>query len=311
MTGRPFIISELIIKSIKSELSYQEESILRQWRESSERNEKLYQKCIANTTDEEFLTNYLADIDYMPYYQECCRLIDEKKRHQKLHKSLFKNIWRVAAMLMIPLVVSTMLLLNEGGSLFKRINLWVKESNSLTSNSTITPGGPNAILILAGGERITLGRDSEKPVDKPENITIEEDNLKYSRIEQKEREYNTIIVPRGGEFLIQLSDGTKVWLNAESELRYPVSFGDGERGVYLAGEAYFEVVKSDKHPFTITSGDHRITVLGTEFCVRAYKDEHKILTTLESGRVSINSGNESVQLHPGEQSIVEGAAIKI
>ena len=135
--------------------------------------------------------------------------------------------------------------------------------------------------------------------------------IKYTKSAQREREYNTIIVPRGGEYVIQLSDGTKVWLNAESELRYPVSFGDGERGVYLTGEAYFQVERNESHPFTVTSGDHRITVLGTEFCVRAYKDESRILTTLEKGRVSVNSGMESVQLIPGEQSSVEGSLIKV
>jgi len=306
----PVVISELILKYIKGELNDVEQGRLQMWRASSLRNEELFKRCVENSVDEKFIENYLADIDYMPYYRECCRKIDEGSSGRKL--------WRVAAAIMIPLVVSATFLLSGGGNLFKGINLFNGDGLFATSDA-ITPGGPNAVLVLADGERVVLGKGANNLADnlansltnKPENIVIENDTIKYSKTAQKEREYNTVIVPRGGEFVIELSDGTKVWLNAESELRYPVSFADGERGVYLTGEAYFEVKRSEQHPFTVTSGDHRITVLGTEFCVRAYKGENKILTTLERGKVSVNSGMESVQLNPGEQSCVEGAAIKV
>ena len=323
----PFVISELILKFMRGGLSVEEERWLQMWRESSLRNEELFGRCVANSADEKFIESYLADIDYMPYYRECCRLIDEVHGNAigmvpgratgmgtRSGSIWSRRTWRVAAAIMIPLVASALILLSGGGDLFKGLNLF-KGDGLLSSADGITPGSSNAVLVLAGGERVVLGKEGKNLAmnlaNKPENIVIENDTIKYSKTPQREREYNTVIVPRGGEFVIELSDGTKVWLNAESELRYPVSFADGERGVYLTGEAYFEVKRNEQHPFTVTTGDHRVTVLGTEFCVRAYKDEHKILTTLESGSVSINSGMESVRLSPGQQSSVEGSAIKV
>ncbi len=323
----PFVISELILKFMRGGLSVEEECWLQMWRESSPRNEELFGRCVANSADEKFIESYLADIDYMPYYRECCRLIDEECGNAtgmvhdratgmgtRIGAIWSRRTWRVAAAIMIPLVASALFLLSGGGDLFKGLNLF-NGDGLLSSADGITPGSSNAVLVLAGGERVVLGKEGKNLamnlVNKPENIVIENDTIKYSKTPQREREYNTVIVPRGGEFVIELSDGTKVWLNAESELRYPVSFADGERGVYLTGEAYFEVKRNEQHPFTVTTGDHRVTVLGTEFCVRAYKDEARILTTLESGIVSINSGMESVKLNPGQQSSVEGSAIKV
>lgn len=321
----PFLISELVLKFIKGEISSEQQSLLEQWRVSSQRNEELFKKCIDSSSDERFIENYFADIDFMPYYKECCKFIDtyslsahrtspptEIMKSPQSRRNTFSlgqklrtlKVLKFAAVLLIPLVISAIFLLKEGDLLFNGRSM-------LSFNDDITPGSPSAVLVLAGGERVVLGRDAKSDAVKPDNIIIENDTIKYTQIAQKEREYNTVIVPRGGEFVIQLSDGTKVWLNAESELRYPVSFGDGERGVYLTGEAYFQVERSELHPFTVTSGDHRITVLGTEFCIRAYRDENKILTTLEKGKVSVNSGMESIQLNPGQQSSVEGSTIKV
>jgi ferric-dicitrate binding protein FerR (iron transport regulator) len=106
-----------------------------------------------------------------------------------------------------------------------------------------------------------------------------------------------------------LPDGSKVWLNAASSLRYPVSFSGGERKLELRGEAYFEVASNASQPFTVITPDMKVAVLGTNFDVMAYEDEERHSTTLLSGAVMVASGDRSRQLRPGEQAIATGNAL--
>ena len=107
-----------------------------------------------------------------------------------------------------------------------------------------------------------------------------------------------------------LADGTKVWLNAESELHYPVHFPEHEREVHLKGEAYFSVSKQAGKPFVVCVGDSRITVLGTEFNVRNYQDE-VVATTLVKGAVRIHDAGRECDLTPGQQAVIETDGIRV
>ena len=115
--------------------------------------------------------------------------------------------------------------------------------------------------------------------------------------------YNTVTIPRGGEYCLELADGTKVWLNAETELRFPVNFSDKTRDVYLKGEAYFQVSKDELHAFQVHTSMGTVAVLGTSFNVRDYADEQKVVTTLEMGKVMYVSGEnkKEIILTPGFQ----------
>tara|TARA_A100001015_G_scaffold228140_1_gene257781 strand:+ start:44 stop:697 length:654 start_codon:yes stop_codon:yes gene_type:complete len=120
-------------------------------------------------------------------------------------------------------------------------------------------------------------------------------------------EYNYLSVPRGGQFSLLLSDGTKVWLNSESKLKYPVDFVEGQsREVYLLyGEAYFKVASSEKNQgddFKVYHNEQEVRVLGTEFNIKAYKDEPEVLTTLVEGKVTVSNGKRTQEIAPGEQS---------
>jgi ferric-dicitrate binding protein FerR (iron transport regulator) len=125
--------------------------------------------------------------------------------------------------------------------------------------------------------------------------------------------YNTIATPRGGEYQIELSDGTKVWLNAASSLKFPAAFTGDERNVMLTGEAYFEVAKNAKMLFNVTVNGLRVDVLGTHFNVNAYSDENVIATTLLEGAVKVTSQviagtpSRSLTMKPGQQANVTGA----
>ena len=122
--------------------------------------------------------------------------------------------------------------------------------------------------------------------------------------------YNTMVTPRGGGYQLALPDGSRVWLNSASSIRFPTSFSDSERRVEITGEAYFEVSKNDKVPFIVETRGMKVEVLGTEFNLMAYNDEDAIRTTLVTGAVSVHKGTEKNILRPGQQaSLANGSDV--
>ena len=164
-----------------------------------------------------------------------------------------------------------------------------------------------AELVLADGTTRILGSEVTDSllVQQGANIVVQNQGVSYcvdsSVVEER---YNTLRVPRGGEYSITLSVGTIVYLNSESELRYPVNFVGRDRRVYLSGEAYFDVVQDEAHPFIVDMGNSSVRVLGTSFDVRAYADEDEVLTTLVQGSVKFSAGKEFVTLEPGKQAVL-------
>lgn len=114
--------------------------------------------------------------------------------------------------------------------------------------------------------------------------------------------YNTVATPRGGQYQLTLPDGSQVWLNAASSLRFPVAFTGAERRVELTGEAYFEVAKDARHPFKVAARGAEVTVLGTHFDVQAYDDEPALAATLLEGAVRLGQGTQQALLRPGQQA---------
>lgn len=185
----------------------------------------------------------------------------------------------------------------------------------------IQPGGIKAILTLSDGKKIVLDDSQNGVVINQGGIKIhknsqgvieytltESENLK-SKTELREIQtvYNTIQTPVGGKFQLNLADGSKVWLNSASSLRFPVFFAGDTREVELKGEAYFEVSKNEDKKFSVRSGNQTVEVLGTHFNINAYSDEPTITTTLIEGAVRVIELNskKSQILRPGEQSKVD------
>ena len=170
---------------------------------------------------------------------------------------------------------------------------------------TIRPGSYKAILRLTNGETVNLERDSMQVLEKNgTQISYAEGKITYRSTPQiQELAYNELIVPIGGECHVLLDDGTEVWLNAGSRLKYPVAFLGEKRKVIFSGEAFFEV-KKDSRPFIVSMETGDVTVLGTSFGIRAYPGETDY-TTLVTGKVCFQSKeNESVILSPGEQAVL-------
>lgn len=202
-----------------------------------------------------------------------------------------------------------------------------KDSGTEIQQQTVTapvfndvpPGGNKAILMLADGRRITLDslknglilRTSDFEVNKTADGQLVYQSFEKNKLNTNNSEFNMIYTPRGGEYKVILPDGSKVWLNAATSIRFPTVFRGKTREVDLKGEAYFEVAKNPRMPFKVKSRDAEIEVLGTHFNVRAYTDERAMKTTLVEGSVKVNSRGSNKILKPGEQAVLEGKAMQV
>jgi hypothetical protein len=192
-------------------------------------------------------------------------------------------------------------------------------SQQIVSNeqpTSIEPGGNKALLTTSDGSSINLDSIQDGTVitkgsakiSKREGLLVYDITASSAGNDVIE---NTLSTPRGGQYQVVLADGTKVWLNAASSLRFPSDFPGGQRVVELAGEAYFEVAKDKHKPFLVKVGRMEVNVLGTHFNVNAYAEEKTIKTSLLEGSVKITNGTASSLLQPGEQAVLRNADNKV
>lgn len=184
---------------------------------------------------------------------------------------------------------------------------------TLALNKAIQPGKNGAILTLADGTHISLDSLQNGVVALQGGATarVVNGSLVYEGSGTAVM-YNTMTTPKGRQFNLTLPDGSKVWLNAASSIRYPLAFNGNERKVEITGEAYFEVAQNATKPFRINADNRQeIQVLGTHFNVNAYGNEKTLNTTLLEGSVSVTSGLSSVKLKPGQQAAGQASGIKV
>lgn len=176
--------------------------------------------------------------------------------------------------------------------------------------SLITPGSNKARLVLSNGKVILLDtlKNGSQTLEAGIQMTKTKDGQLIYKISDQTGDQpsliNTIEVPKGGQYQVQLPDGTEVWLNAASSLKYSSAFKDRKREVTLSGEAYFEVAHRANQPFLVHTQDQVVEVLGTHFNISAYPDEEKQVSTLLQGSVKTSSKSAAVMLKPGQQSIL-------
>jgi transmembrane sensor len=197
-----------------------------------------------------------------------------------------------------------------------------KEQKAPRTAEDILPGSNKAVLTLANGSVISLdsaGSGLLTEQDEVQVIKNKDGEVKYKAVNGSATgtiAYNSLSTPKGGQYHLILPDGSKVWLNAASSLRYPVTFAANERRVELNGEAYFEIAKDAGKPFHVVTATQDVEVLGTHFNVNAYTDEPSTKTTLLEGKVKIRqgsmvngqskTGNEAL-LQPGQQAVLSGS----
>lgn len=177
--------------------------------------------------------------------------------------------------------------------------------------NNIPPGGKKAILTLQDGSQIVLDNSQNGIVANQANTVITKtrdgqviyNSSESGSLDPKSVPYNSISTPRGGEYQLLLPDNTKVWLNAESTIKFPAVFCGRERKVELSGEAYFEVAQNKELPFKVLVEGNEIEVLGTHFNVNGYNDKSDVNTTLLEGSVKLKNGKTEVLLKPGQSGI--------
>ncbi len=261
-----------------------------------------------------------ADVTHQAYYRKmlklyaCIEMTENndltKTMQETVKKRLYKQMyiqrlkkisWKITG-------VAAILIIMTGSVL-----LWNSSNSEVISSSKTLGeiGSSKAILTLANGEKITLNEKKCQYITITEEDGILQDSIGHLQIKAKEHHSqrqttlmdNSIWIPQGGEYHLTLSDGTKVWLNAESKLKFPTCFNDDKRMVELSGEAYFEVARNPSKPFIIHTDGVNIKVLGTSFGVRSYQEENTIFTTLVTGSVEVQSTHGKVRLTPSQQAV--------
>jgi len=280
---------KLIIKKLDGTLTPEESVVFDTWFNESPKHASYFEKVKA-----------MYDKDIGTINQDRAWRTIERKLERKTNY----RIWRYAAAAVFAGIVASTFLFRKHAQ-----DPLDPAPQTKVVRSELKIGTDKAILTLTDGTEIPLEKGSAQTL---QHATTNGQEIVYRPTFSKETvrpEYNYLTVPRGGQFSVALSDGTQVWLNSESQLKYPVAFAKGEtREVELLyGEAYFEVSPSTLHngvKFKVATGTQEVTVLGTQFNIKAYNDEETIQTTLVEGKVQVNVGKESKTLIPREQSIV-------
>jgi transmembrane sensor len=226
------------------------------------------------------------------------------------HISLRRGLMVAASVVVLASLAGWWLLVNRrAGEKTAIANVYKNE---------VAPGGNHAVLTLANGSRIMLDTSRNGSLASQggtQVVKMDSGSVAYRLGASGEGAvgYNTVATPIGGQYEIILPDGTKVWLNAVSSLKFPTAFKGGDRTVELTGEGYFEVAKNTDMPFFVRAGGVEVEVLGTNFDVNAYSDEASVRTSLLNGAVRLSKGGSAILLKPGEQAdgiaLVKGADV--
>lgn len=332
-------ITSLIEKFLEERISPEEERELKEWLAEADHNDSFFRQITNKEVLREKLKHY-ASTDSEAIWNRTLEKIDGAK---------LIDLYPEKKTLRIPFgkiaVAASILVLLSAGTWFyfgrSTTNQTAKTNkNEPVNNNPIVPGSNKATLTLADGQTIALAdsRDGNLADQGHMQITKTDGRLIYIKKPDSDGSlnaqeiFNTVTTPRGGEYQITLPDGSKVWLNAASSLRFPIAFAGNERIVELTGEAYFEVnpqeqagsakepVKTSskiaKTPFIVkintpAGNKNEVEVLGTHFNVMAYTEEGAIKTTLIEGKVKVTSGNTIQTIRPGEQARLNEGNISV
>jgi ferric-dicitrate binding protein FerR (iron transport regulator) len=281
---------EIIWKKLHNTITKPEDEQLQDWLNSSKQHRNYFNDVSRFYSEGSFLDKKPVNT------QEAWGTITERLHKKRKSNKLFLYVSSAAASILI--VLSLLFLLSQE-----------EQYNKITESiELIEPGSDKALLVLDDGSTFDLSANSDLSIKEGgTKINSHGTGIQYIK-ENKfiaKVKHNTLKIPRGGEFFIILSDSTKVWLNSETVLRYPVQFSGKERKVELIGEAFFEVKKNTKKPFIVVSANHTVKVLGTSFNISSYREDSIIFTTLVNGKVDVflNDNPETKQtLLPNHQS---------
>jgi ferric-dicitrate binding protein FerR (iron transport regulator) len=283
-------LAEIIVKLWIGKASEEERERFLSWLDESEANRQTYKNIISGKSILQRLQKEQEIIESVNLEVICKTIAHKISRHRQ------KRIVAIS----LSAVAGCVLLLLAG-------IYWLRDSYNVKSY-IVGNATAKVTLITESGNSINLDKNIGDTIDvtsaiilpgdkgiiyKPKSSVLTSDNVEIK---------NKIITAAGGEFSLTLSDGTKIWLNAMSELEFPVQFNSDQREVILIGEAYFEVAHNKNKPFIVHSLNQSVKVLGTSFNIKAYPEEEVIRTTLLEGKLSVGAGENGVILTPGMES---------
>lgn len=301
----------LILRKITGEtLTQEEERIFNSWLEADMRHRIYFEKALKSWQGTETEAPPLDLDKLIERFDRFAEQTNPKVR--KIMPKRNKVLWQYmsyAATILLPacLIISILLYSNKD----KQIAVQTPATQQI-----ITPGESRARIILDNGSQVALSGKSDSLLYDENGVLIRQQNgtIAYTaKAETQEEKFNTLEVPRGGEYNIQLSDGTQIWVNSGSSLKYPVQFVGNERIVELEGEAYFEVAKDKARPFLVKTNRQTVKVYGTSFNIEAYPENNYQYTTLARGSVGVYHDNREYKLIPGQQAQVstDNATVKV
>lgn len=278
-------IAALIVASHNGTITPLEKEELEAWLSESEVRRLFYDQFF----DEEATWNNLRWMESFDSIHDWEQL---KSKSQRKKRRLLQWVSSAAAVFLLTIA--------GWGLWYQTRQTENREVTTITSYA-ITPGSSKARLTIDPETRIDFGENKLAALPLEElSLRMEKNELIYETERSEPIQWHTLEVPRGGEFQLRFSDGSRVILNAASSLRFPSRFEGDYREVEISGEAFFEIATDRKHPFVVKYGDSRVVVTGTSFNLRAYPGESS-QTTLVSGKVSVFHQDEEVSLHPGDQ----------
>lgn len=297
-------VAYLIAGYIRHTLTENEHDELDNWVNESDHNMQLFE----DLTDEK---NLLANLEWMDKVQteRSYQSMQQKGAFNLPSKKIYnRKVWLLAASVIALLSVFFVYkytISNQGSF----------EDIVTTETTLLKPGGNHATLVLANGKIIDLDYAKTGVIQDGSGSLVSktaDGELVYAKdsLVSHVAAFHTLSTPVGGQYQVTLPDGTKVWLNAATTIKYPPAFGGMERKVELSGEAYFEVVKNEQKPFRVLLEDSTtIVVTGTHFNIHSYKNENEQQVTLLEGRVTVSNAANITKLEPGTQALIKGKEI--
>jgi ferric-dicitrate binding protein FerR (iron transport regulator) len=317
-------ITSLVDRYLRAELTEGEKQELSRWLNESESNQSWFNEII----DKEKLAGKLqeyANFAGESIWQKTVNKINSDATVVRMHpvSGSWKRYVIAASVLVVISTAAWMVLVNN-----PKKDIAEKKGSVNPEKIVIVPGSKKAVLTLGDGSGIALDKVQNGTIAKQGKTEIikRDGEILYNAeyvAEDNEVVYNTITTPKGGDYMAILPDGSKVWLNAASSLRFPIVFAGNYRNVQLTGEAYFEVSRNAAKPFSIDimkNGhlESSVKVLGTHFDVQAYNDEKNIETSLLQGLVQVSAVNQDLsrtsaikRIKPGQQAQVRDGSIKV
>lgn len=299
-------IATLIRKSISGEITLEERKQLEDWLNESARHRELFEKY----NNPAFLSSVDLEKDMKESQEAYLDFMKRLKSTNTAHRFAWKKYVAAAVLIAFVSVAAITVYLYNDGELYSPTELAEVTDRQVDA----VPGDSTDILLItASGEKIPVQSSQKMLSVSPGSIKIGEESIEdrvQTKVPDSEVVYNTLKILRGKRFKMQLSDGTLVWLNADSEITFPSSFDGKERKVLAKGELFFDVTEDKAKPFIVETPTGKIRVLGTAFNVHCYKDE-VTMTTLVRGKIAYSLGEDSVILTSGQQCVVEDNRLSV